>query len=60
MDLNINKDEAQLIKCALTYYLTQGAIYWYKDSFPSADLDGIISQLNIIEQLWRVYNRAAT
>lgn len=44
MDLNINKDEAQLIKCALTYYLTQGA-------FPSADLDGIISQLNIIEQV---------
>lgn len=36
MELNINKDEAQLINCALTYYLQRGAVYWYKDVYPAA------------------------
>lgn len=27
MELNLNKDEAQLINCALTYYLQRGAVY---------------------------------
>ena len=51
MELNINKDEAQLINCALTYYLQRGAIYWYKDIYPKADLECIFKQLNIIEEL---------
>ena len=38
MELNINKDEAQLIHCALIYYLQRGATYWYKDVYPKADL----------------------
>ncbi len=51
MELNINKDEAQLINCALTYYLQRGAAYWYKDTYPKADLECIFNQLNIIEQV---------
>lgn len=51
MELNINKDEAQLIHCALIYYLQRGAVYWYKDTYPKADLECIFNQLNIIEQV---------
>ena len=51
MELNINKDEAQLINCALTYYLQKGAIYWYKGIYSNADLECIFKQLNIIEQM---------
>lgn len=51
MELNINKDEAQLINCALIYYLQRGAICWYKDIYPKADLECILKQLNIIEEL---------
>lgn len=51
MELNINKDEARLINCALTYYLKQGAAYWYQDWFSKADLECIFNQLNIIEQV---------
>ena len=51
MELNINKDEAQLINCALTYYLQRGAVYLYKDIYPKADLKCIFKQLNIIEEL---------
>ena len=50
MELNINKDEAQLINGALIYYLQRGAVYWYKDIYPNADLECIFNQLNIIEQ----------
>jgi hypothetical protein len=51
MELNINKDEAQLITCALTYYLQRGAVSFYKDVFPKADLKCIFKQLAIIEQV---------
>ena len=51
MELNLNKDEAQLINCALTYYLQRGAVYWYNDTYPKADLECIFKQLNIIEEL---------
>lgn len=51
MELNLNKDEAQLINCALTYYLQRGAIHWYKDIYPKADLESIFNQINIIEQV---------
>lgn len=51
MELNINKDEAQLIDCALTYYLKQGAARWCQDWFPKADLECVFNQLNIIEEL---------
>lgn len=51
MELNLNKDEAQLINCALTYYLQRGAISWYKNIYPKADLDSIFNQINIIEQV---------
>ena len=51
MELNINKDEAQLINCALIYYLQRGAVCWYKDIYPNADLECILKQLNIIEEL---------
>ena len=54
MELNLNKDEAQLINCALTYYLQRGAISWYKwykYIYPKADLDSIFNQINIIEQV---------
>lgn len=51
MELNINKDEAQLINCALIYYLQRGAAHWYKDTYPKADLECIFNQLNIIEEL---------
>lgn len=37
MELNINKDEAQLINCALIYYLQRGAVYWYKDTYPTVN-----------------------
>lgn len=51
MELNINKDEAQLINRALTYYLKQGAACWYQYWFPKADLECIFNQLNIIKQV---------
>lgn len=47
----MTEDEAQLINCALTYYLQRGAVYWYKDTYPKADLKCIFNQLNIIEEL---------
>lgn len=36
MELNINKDEAQLINCALTYYLQRGAVYCSCDTHKEA------------------------
>lgn len=50
MELNINKDEAQLINCALIYYLQRGAVYWYKDVYPKEAADEIAEMGELNEQ----------